>query len=56
MAVLTGHGAIDFFQHVFTQNPGISLWWPGFCPSFDVLAAAFLATLLIRRSGFPLKI
>jgi len=56
MAALTGHGAFDFFQHVFIQNPGVPLWRTGFCPSFDVLAAAFLAALLIRRSGFPLKI
>jgi len=25
------------------------VWWPGFCVSFDVLAAGFLAVLLMRR-------
>ena len=52
VAALAGHGVFDFFHHVFILNPGVPVWWPGFCLSFDVLAAAFLAMLLMRRSGF----
>ena len=54
-AALAGHGIVDFFHHRFIQNPGVPVWWPGFCLSFDVVAGAFLAVLLIRRSGFALK-
>jgi hypothetical protein len=56
VAALAGHGIFDFFHHLFIQNPGVPLWWPGFCLSFDVLAGAFLAMLLARRSGFASKV
>ena len=52
VAGLVGHGVFDFFHHLVIQNPGMPVWWPGFCMSFDVLAGAFLALLLARRSGF----
>ena len=50
VAGLAGHGVFDFFHHLFIQNPGVPVWWPGFCMSFDVLAGGFLAVLLARRS------
>jgi hypothetical protein len=49
---LIGHGVFDSLHHLFIRNPGVPVWWPGFCLSFDVLAGVFLAILLIRRSGF----
>ena len=52
VAGLVGHGVFDFFHHLMIQNPGVPVWWPGFCGSFDVLAGGFLALLLARRSGF----
>jgi hypothetical protein len=52
VAALAGHGVFDFFHHLAIQNPGVPVWWPGFCGSFDVLAGGFLALLLARRSGF----
>lgn len=55
-AALAGHGVFDFFHHLLIQNPGVPVWWPGFCMSFDVLAGAFLAVLLIRRSGYASKV
>lgn len=55
-AALAGHGVFDFFHHLLIQNPGVPEWWPGFCMSFDVLAGAFLAVLLIRRSGYASKV
>ena len=51
-AALAGHGVFDFFHHLVIQNPGVPVWWPGFCMSFDVFAGGFLAVLLARRSGF----
>ncbi len=55
VAALVGHGVFDLFHHVFIGNPGVPVWWPGFCLSFDVLAGGFLAVLLMRRSGFAAK-
>jgi hypothetical protein len=42
----------DVFHGQFIQNPGVPMWWPGFCLFFDILAGGFLAMLLTRRSGF----
>jgi hypothetical protein len=52
VAGLTVHGVFDFFHHLVIQNPGVPVWWPGFCLSFDVLTGGFLAVLLTRRSGY----
>ena len=52
VAGLAGHGVFDFVHHLLILNPGLPVWWPGFCLSFDVLAGGFLAMLLMRRSGF----
>jgi hypothetical protein len=50
VAAIAGHGVFDFFHHLFIENPGVPVWWPGFCMAFDILASAFLAVLLVRRS------
>ena len=50
-AALAGHGVYDFFHHLIIHDPGVPTWWPGFCMSFDVLAGAWLAAILIRRPG-----
>ena len=51
VAALAGHGVFDLFHHLI-QNPGVPVWWPGFCLSFDILTGGFLALLLARRSGY----
>jgi hypothetical protein len=35
------------------DNPGVPAFWPGFCMAFDVVAAAYLAVLLVRRRRQP---
>ncbi|HKU23990.1 MAG TPA: hypothetical protein VJQ54_00895 [Candidatus Sulfotelmatobacter sp.] len=55
VAALVGHGVFDFFHPRIIENPGVPLWWPGFCLSFDVLAGGFLALLLARRPGLTSK-
>lgn len=55
VAALVGHGVFDSVHHFLIDNPGVPIWWPGFCLSFDVLAGCFLAVLLLRRSGTPLS-
>jgi len=50
-AALAGHGVFDFVHHHFIENPGVPVWWPGFCMTFDVVAGAYLAVLLTKRPG-----
>ena len=49
VAALAAHGIFDFFHGRIVANPGVPTWWPAFCLTYDVTAAAFLAWLL-RRS------
>jgi hypothetical protein len=48
---LAGHGIFDFSHGMLIQNPGVPVWWPGFCLAFDVVAGGCLAGLLIKRTG-----
>jgi hypothetical protein len=48
VAALAGHGIFDFFHSHVVANPGVPAWWPGFCLTFDITAAAYLAWLLGR--------
>ena len=43
---LAAHGVMDFFHGHLVDNPGVPEWWPGFCGTFDVAAAACLAWLI----------
>jgi hypothetical protein len=49
VAGLALHGIFDFFHHAVTVNPGVPAWWPGWCLAYDVVAAAYLAVLLLVR-------
>lgn len=40
------HGMFDLFHGHFISNPGVPVWWPSFCLTFDVAAAGYLAWLL----------
>jgi hypothetical protein len=46
VAALCAHGIFDFFHGHFVSNPGVPAWWPMFCLTYDVTAAAYLAWLL----------
>jgi hypothetical protein len=48
VAALAGHGVFDFFHAHVVANPGVPAWWPGFCLTFDITVAAYLAWLLGR--------
>lgn len=52
-AGLAAHGVYDFFHPHVISNPGVPAWWPMFCLSYDVAAAAFLAVLLLRQRAAP---
>ena len=49
VAGLAAHGIYDFFHGDLIQDSGVPAWWPMFCLSYDVTAAAYLAWLLRRR-------
>jgi protein-S-isoprenylcysteine O-methyltransferase Ste14 len=48
VAGLVAHGVFDFFHRDLISNPGVPVWWPGFCLTYDVTAGAYLAYLLKR--------
>jgi hypothetical protein len=48
VAALAAHGVFDFIHGQMIANPGVPVWWPTFCLSFDLVAAAYLAWLLLR--------
>jgi hypothetical protein len=50
VAGLAGHGALDFVHAHVIANPGVPLFWPDFCMSYDVVAAGYLAALLMIAS------
>jgi hypothetical protein len=51
VAGLAGHGLFDFVHHFIIENPGVPLWWPGFCLTADVALASYLAVLIKKRPG-----
>jgi hypothetical protein len=54
VAALAGHGVLDAFHAGLIDNPGVPTWWPAFCGTYDIVAAALLARLLMeRRVLFP---
>lgn len=48
-AALAGHGALDLFHSALMANAGVPAWWPMFCASYDVAAAAYLAWRLASK-------
>lgn len=48
-AALIGHGLFDFVHGHVISNPGVPVWWPMFCMSYDVTAGLYLAWLLMRN-------
>ena len=45
---LVGHGLFDIVHGHLISNPGVPVWWPGWCFAYDVTAGAYLAFLLKR--------
>jgi hypothetical protein len=48
VAALAAHGVWDLVHGQLIENPGVPLWWPYFCSAYDIVAAAYLAWLLLR--------
>ena len=50
VVALAGHGVMDGFHHHLVHNIGVPQVWPGFCMTFDVTAAVFVALLMRVRA------
>jgi len=50
VAGLSAHGLFDFFHDAVISNPGVPVWWPMFCLTYDLAAAGYLAWLLSRSN------
>ena len=48
VAALAAHALLDGFHGSLVRNPGVPSWWPPFCLTYDLTAAAFLAIILLR--------
>jgi hypothetical protein len=48
---LAAHGVFDVVHGRVISNPGVPAWWPAFCSTYDVTAAAYLAWLLKSERG-----
>jgi hypothetical protein len=46
---LAGHGVMDLFHARLVANPGVPVWWPPFCMTYDLAAAGYLAWRLTRE-------
>ena len=55
VAALAGHGVFDALRGNVIENPGVPAWWPAFCGAYDVVAAACLAWIILRRPGAAAK-
>lgn len=44
---LVDHGIFDFVHPHLIHNPGVPVWWPAFCMSYDVVAGGYLAAVLL---------
>jgi len=53
VAGLFGHGVFDAFHGHILANAGTPAWWPAFCGTYDVTAAAYLALRLGKVSLAP---
>lgn len=46
VVALAAHGVFDLTHGAFIANAGVPVWWPHFCLTYDLTAAAYLAWLL----------
>jgi len=53
-AGIAGHGFFDFFVHpALVANPGMPVWWPGFCGKMDIVLGGWLAIRLWQARRKP---
>lgn len=45
---LAGHGVFDLLHGAVIVDPGVPVWWPAFCSSYDIVAGVYLGVLILR--------
>jgi hypothetical protein len=55
VGALGGHGLFDAVHGEIIQNSGVPVWWPAFCSTYDLGAAAILAWL-VKHDSTRLKV
>jgi hypothetical protein len=55
VGALVGHGVFDSLHAHMIANPGMPLWWPGFCLAYDVVAGGYLALMLTGTRATALR-
>ena len=53
VAAAVAHGLFDSVHHLFIDNPGMPVWWPGFCMTIDVVLGAWWAARLLMLPAHP---
>jgi hypothetical protein len=48
VGALAAHGVFDLLHSEVVENSGVPVWWPAFCLTYDLGAAASLAWLVKR--------
>ncbi len=46
---LAGHGVFDLVHGRILDNPGMPVWWPAFCASYDIGAGGILAWMIKEK-------
>jgi hypothetical protein len=46
VTALEAHGVFNLTHGIYFANAGAPMWWPRFCLTYEVTAAAYLAWLL----------
>jgi hypothetical protein len=49
VAGLLGHAGLDVVHGHMVTNPGLPIWWPMFCATFDAVAGLYLAWRLVSK-------
>ena len=52
---LVAHGVFDLVHSSIVTNPGVPVYWPAFCMSYDVALAAILVRVVLRRNSGAMK-
>src|SRR5262249_2846763 len=47
-AAIAGHGLFDIVHHWFIRNPGVPVWWRGFCATADLGLGVWAGVCLLR--------
>jgi Protein of unknown function (DUF3703) len=53
VGALAGHGTFNLVHPHLISNPGVPVWWPAFCMTYDISAALYLAWFLNRSILSP---